>query len=165
MGRSKASKRLKRLEREVDKCRVQRTHYDKLIDELESRKQQLLFKLDPNNLQSKNSELHNTIAKNLPSNPANSELAEACRRVKNALEQVKATVEEIRQATKHARTDDCEIAEITPDTNEETYNNSDSAGEAVSNKGRGNVDLLEQLNSPKMQQVAKDLISELLKDA
>ncbi len=148
MGKSNVKKQLRRLEREINHFQEQQLGYDRKIDELESRRQQLLARLNPERgeeivTQSGTNEVNSKTA-----TPVGAEsdvygnvarVRESCLRVKAALEKVSFAGEDLMARAGFSRADLKEVE-----------------GQAA--------DILEVLNSPKFRQVANELLGELLKN-
>ncbi|MDA8213125.1 MAG: hypothetical protein M0021_14790 [Clostridia bacterium] len=148
MGKSNVKKQLRRLEREINHFQEQQLGYDRKIDELESRRQQLLARLNPERgeeivTQSGTKEVNSKTAapvgaeSDVYGNVAR--VRESCLRVKAALEKVSFAGEDLMARAGFSRADLKEVE-----------------GQAA--------DILEVLNSPKFRQVANELLGELLKN-
>lgn len=156
MGKSNARKQLRRLEREIGHFKEQQTHYDQKIDDLLSRKQELLTQLDPaqvkeyvkkdeHDLKSSRQVMQKTDSDRAVSEKVE-KVCECCLRVKEALEKLNRAGEELITGA---------------DLRAELNQNPSDAGESPSGQ---QADILEMINSPKFRQIANELLGDLLKE-
>lgn len=151
MGKTDAKKRLKRIERELKRLATQKNQFVEKIEKLEAKKAELLRIKDINENSLQRGDMDN------------SELVEACQRVKMALEKLQETTEQLLNA--EANTTGHLFTSIDKETVQHPTGMPAPQNSFNTQASTSSNELLELISSPAMLQAAQGLLGDLLKDS